>query len=74
MEFYARHAARTITAVLAATAPQAAVAAAPLAIELGVVRVKPLTLVQIISRLDDRFQLLIGGNRTAGQEPVTLVQ
>jgi predicted ATPase/class 3 adenylate cyclase len=37
----------------------------PLAIELAAARVKGLSLEQIASRLDDRFRLLTGGNRTA---------
>lgn len=37
----------------------------PLAIELAAARVKVLTPQQIASRLDDRFRLLTGGNRTA---------
>lgn len=37
----------------------------PLAIELAAVRVKVLSVAQIASRLDDRFNLLTGGTRTA---------
>jgi predicted ATPase/class 3 adenylate cyclase len=37
----------------------------PLAIELAAARVKALPVEQIASRLDDRFRLLTGGNRTA---------
>jgi predicted ATPase/transcriptional regulator with XRE-family HTH domain len=37
----------------------------PLAIELAAARVRMLTLPQIATRLDDRFQLLTGGSRTA---------
>jgi predicted ATPase/transcriptional regulator with XRE-family HTH domain len=37
----------------------------PLAIELAAARVRMLTLAQIAARLDDRFQLLTGGSRTA---------
>ncbi|MGQ0571370.1 MAG: ATP-binding protein [Armatimonadota bacterium] len=37
----------------------------PLAIELAASRVKVLTVEQIAARLDDRFQLLTGGSRTA---------
>jgi predicted ATPase/class 3 adenylate cyclase/Tfp pilus assembly protein PilF len=37
----------------------------PLAIELAAARVKLLSVEQIASRLDDRFRLLTGGNRTA---------
>ncbi len=37
----------------------------PLAIELAAVRVKVLTPEQIAARLDDRFELLTGGSRTA---------
>jgi non-specific serine/threonine protein kinase len=37
----------------------------PLAIELAAVRVKALSVEQILSRLDDRFRLLTGGSRTA---------
>ena len=44
----------------------------PLAIELAAARVKTLTPAQIVSRLDDRFQLLIGGSRTAPARQQTL--
>jgi len=37
----------------------------PLAIELAAVRVKMLTVEQIVERLEDRFHLLTGGSRTA---------
>jgi predicted ATPase/DNA-binding NarL/FixJ family response regulator len=37
----------------------------PLALELAAARVKALSVDQIASRLDDRFRLLTGGNRTA---------
>jgi non-specific serine/threonine protein kinase len=37
----------------------------PLAIELAAVRVKLLTVEQIVERLEDRFHLLTGGSRTA---------
>ena len=37
----------------------------PLAIELAAVRVKVLSVGQIVGRLDDRFRLLTGGSRTA---------
>jgi predicted ATPase/class 3 adenylate cyclase len=37
----------------------------PLAIELAAARVKMLTVEQIATRLQDRFRLLLGGNRTA---------
>ena len=36
----------------------------PLAVELAAVRVKALSVQQIAARLDDRFRLLTGGNRT----------
>jgi tetratricopeptide (TPR) repeat protein len=44
----------------------------PLAIELAAARVKVLTLEQILTRLDDRFRLLSGGNRTALPRQQTL--
>jgi predicted ATPase len=44
----------------------------PLAIELSAVRVKVLTLEQIAARLDDRFQLLTSGTRTALPRQQTL--
>ncbi|MBV9328498.1 MAG: helix-turn-helix domain-containing protein [Chloroflexi bacterium] len=44
----------------------------PLAIELAAARVKTLTPVQILSRIDDRFQFLIGGSRTAHARQQTL--
>ncbi|MFC6066665.1 ATP-binding protein [Streptomyces ochraceiscleroticus] len=37
----------------------------PLAIELATVRLRALSLDQLVSRLDSRFRLLTGGNRTA---------
>jgi non-specific serine/threonine protein kinase len=37
----------------------------PLAIELAAARVRALQVEQIVARLDDRFRLLTGGNRTA---------
>ena len=44
----------------------------PLAIELAAVRVKVLSPEQILSRLENRFQLLTGGNRTALPRQQTL--
>lgn len=44
----------------------------PLAIELAAARVKVLPLEQILERLDDRFRLLTGGNRTALPRQQTL--
>jgi predicted ATPase/DNA-binding NarL/FixJ family response regulator len=44
----------------------------PLAIELAAARVKVLTVDQIAARLDDRFQLLTGGSRTALPRQQTL--
>ncbi|CAG0961538.1 partial Putative HTH-type transcriptional regulator, partial [Anaerolineae bacterium] len=44
----------------------------PLAIELSAARVKLLTVEQIVARLDDRFRLLTGGNRTALPRQQTL--
>jgi predicted ATPase/class 3 adenylate cyclase len=44
----------------------------PLAIELAAARVKVLTAEQIAARLDDRFKLLTGGNRTALPRQQTL--
>ena len=44
----------------------------PLAIELAAARVKVLSLVQIQSRLNDRFRLLTGGSRTAVARQRTL--
>ncbi|MEP7199323.1 MAG: LuxR C-terminal-related transcriptional regulator [Chloroflexota bacterium] len=44
----------------------------PLAIELAAARVKALTVEQIAARLDDRFRLLTGGNRTALPRQQTL--
>ena len=44
----------------------------PLAIELAAARVKALSLEQIAARLDDRFQLLTGGSRTALPRQQTL--
>jgi predicted ATPase/class 3 adenylate cyclase/Tfp pilus assembly protein PilF len=44
----------------------------PLAIELAAARVKLLSVEQIASRLDDRFRLLTGGNRTALPRQQTL--
>jgi non-specific serine/threonine protein kinase len=44
----------------------------PLAIELAAVRVKVLPVEKILARLEDRFQLLTGGNRTALPRQQTL--
>ncbi len=44
----------------------------PLAIELAAARVKVLSLEQILTRLDDRFRLLSGGNRAALPRQQTL--
>lgn len=44
----------------------------PLALELAAVRVKAMRVEQIVERLDDRFQLLTSGNRTALQRQQTL--
>lgn len=44
----------------------------PLAIELAAARVKVLSVEQIAERLDDRFRLLTGGNRTALPRQQTL--
>ncbi|HEV7867469.1 MAG TPA: AAA family ATPase, partial [Chthoniobacteraceae bacterium] len=44
----------------------------PLALELAAARVKALRVEQIAERLDDRFQLLTGGNRTALPRQQTL--
>lgn len=44
----------------------------PLAIELAAARVKLLPLAQILERLDDRFHLLTGGNRSALPRQQTL--
>ncbi|HEY6427466.1 MAG TPA: AAA family ATPase, partial [Acidimicrobiales bacterium] len=44
----------------------------PLAIELAAARLRSLSLQQISDRLDDRFQLLTGGARTAGERQRTL--
>ena len=44
----------------------------PLAIELAAARVKALSLEQIAARLDNRFQLLTGGSRTALPRQQTL--
>src|SRR5215207_908331 len=44
----------------------------PLAIELAAARVRTLSVQQIAQRLDDRFHLLIGGNRTAEPRQQTL--
>lgn len=44
----------------------------PLAVELAAARVTMLTLPQIAARLDDRFRLLTGGNRTALPRQQTL--
>lgn len=44
----------------------------PLAIELAAARVKGLTVGQIAARLDDRFRLLTGGNRTSLPRQQTL--
>ena len=44
----------------------------PLAIELAAARVKLLRVEQIVARLDDRFGLLAGGNRTAPPRHQTL--
>ena len=45
----------------------------PLAIELAAARVKGLTVGQIAARLDDRFRLLVGGNRMALPRQQTLL-
>ncbi len=44
----------------------------PLAIELAAARVRVLTVQQIAGRLDDRFRLLVGGNRSALPRQQTL--
>ena len=44
----------------------------PLAIELAAARTKLLSVEQIATRLDDRFRLLVGGNRTALPRQQTL--
>jgi predicted ATPase/DNA-binding CsgD family transcriptional regulator len=44
----------------------------PLALELAAARVKVLSPQQIATRLDDRFHLLVGGNRTAPARQQTL--
>jgi predicted ATPase len=44
----------------------------PLAIELAAARVRLLDVEQIAARLDDRFRLLVGGNRTASPRQQTL--
>ena len=44
----------------------------PLAIELAAARLKLLTVEEIAARLDDRFQLLVGGSRTASPHHRTL--
>jgi predicted ATPase/DNA-binding CsgD family transcriptional regulator len=44
----------------------------PLAIELAAVRLRALSTGDILDRLDDRFQLLIGGSRTAPSRQRTL--
>jgi predicted ATPase/DNA-binding CsgD family transcriptional regulator len=44
----------------------------PLAIELASVRLRTLGLDQMVERLNDRFHLLVGGNRTAPQRHQTL--
>jgi len=44
----------------------------PLAIELAAAKIRVLSLEQIAKRLDDRFRLLIGGNRTALERHQTL--
>jgi predicted ATPase/DNA-binding CsgD family transcriptional regulator len=44
----------------------------PLAIELAAVRLRTLGLDQIVDRLNDRFHLLVGGNRTAAPRHQTL--
>jgi predicted ATPase/class 3 adenylate cyclase len=44
----------------------------PLAIELAAARLKALAVEQVVARLDDRFQLLTGGNRTALPRQQTL--
>ena len=45
----------------------------PLAIELAAARVRVLTVEQIAARLDDRFQILTGGRRTAPRRQQTLL-
>lgn len=45
----------------------------PLAIELAAARTRALTVEQIAERLDDRFQLLTAGDRTAGARHQTLL-
>jgi len=44
----------------------------PLAIELAAARTRLMTPAQILARLDQRFQLLTGGNRTADPRQQTL--
>jgi predicted ATPase/class 3 adenylate cyclase/DNA-binding CsgD family transcriptional regulator len=44
----------------------------PLAIELAAAKIRVLSIEQIATRLDDRFRLLIGGNRTALERHQTL--
>jgi predicted ATPase/DNA-binding CsgD family transcriptional regulator len=45
----------------------------PLALELAAARVSALSLAQILERLDDSFQLLVGGSRTAPTRQQTLL-
>jgi len=44
----------------------------PLAIELAAARMRTMTVAQLVGRLDDRFQLLTGGSRTAVPRHQTL--
>src|ERR1019366_8657427 len=41
----------------------------PLAIELAAARVEALGVAQLLDRLDDRFRLLVGGDRLGGGPP-----
>src|SRR5262249_54300308 len=44
----------------------------PLALELAAARVRVLGIEQLAARLDDRFRLIVGGNRTAPRRQQTL--
>ncbi len=44
----------------------------PLAIELAAARVRSLTVAEVEARLDQRFRLLVGGSRSAGERQQTL--
>ena len=45
----------------------------PLALELAAARLRALSLEQVVTRLDDRLRLLVGGNRTVSARQRTLV-